>query len=66
MEAIREMKSSSAPGPDGFSTIFFKSFWGQLRDDILEMLQLLHKGELDLARLNFGVLFGAAAKDQRS
>jgi hypothetical protein len=25
-EAIREIKSSIAPGPNGFSTIFFKIF----------------------------------------
>jgi hypothetical protein len=54
--AVRDMKSNTAPGPDGFSTCFFKKFWGKVRDDILEMLHLLHKGKLDLARLNFGIL----------
>lgn len=50
------MKTNTAPGPDGFSTSFYKNFWGQIRGDILEMLNLLHKGQLDLARLNYGII----------
>lgn len=54
--SVSDMKSNTAPGPDGFSTSFFKKFWGKIRNDILEMLQALHRGQLDLARLNFGIL----------
>lgn len=53
-EAVREMKVNTAPGPDGFSTVFFKNFWQQERGDIFEMLQQL--GQLDIARLNYGIL----------
>jgi len=55
-DAVREMKTNTAPGPDGFSTSFFKNFWEQARETILEMLQLLHKGTLDIARLNYGIM----------
>jgi hypothetical protein len=55
-EAVRQMKTNIAPGPDGLSTSFYKNFWGQVKDDLLEMLQLLHCGQLDLSRLNYGIL----------
>ncbi|RLN39154.1 hypothetical protein C2845_PM01G41450 [Panicum miliaceum] len=55
-QAVKEMKSDSAPGPDGFSTLFFKEFWDLCKADILEMLQNLHRDNLNLARLNFGII----------
>jgi len=54
--AVKEMKVNTAPGPDDFSTNFFKNFWGHIRYDILEMLHQLHRGQLDIARLNYGIL----------
>ncbi|WVZ54242.1 hypothetical protein U9M48_005067 [Paspalum notatum var. saurae] len=47
-EAIKEMKTNTALGPDGWFV--------ELRRDILEMLNKLHEGNLDLARLNYGVI----------
>lgn len=55
-EAMREMKTSTALGPDGFFTSFYKNFRGQVRGVILEMLQLLHRGQFDIARLNYGII----------
>ena len=54
--AAKEMKTNTAPGPDGFSTSFFKNFWGQVREIILEILQLLHREQLNIARLNYGII----------
>lgn len=51
---VQEMKSGSAHGPDGFSAIFFKVFWNQVI--LLEILQDLREGSLDLFRLNYGIL----------
>lgn len=53
--AVKDMKNSTAPGPDGFSIEFYKEFWPQIRD-VKEMLDELHKGNLDLWRLNYGVI----------
>ena len=53
---IKEMKSNTTPGPDGFSVEFFKSFWPQIKGDIKEMLDNLHAGMLELWRLNYGVI----------
>jgi hypothetical protein len=42
--AVKEMKSNTAPGPDGFSTLFFKEFWEQCKGVLMEMLNVLHRG----------------------
>lgn len=55
-EVVRSLRDGSAPGPDGFSPIFFKVFWNHIKDSLLEMLQDLRSGHLDLFRLNYGVI----------
>lgn len=42
--------------PDGFSAVFFKMFWPELKGTLLELLQDLRGGQLDLFRLNYGIL----------
>ena len=54
--AVKDMKNSTAPGPDGFSIEFFKDFWPKVREDIKEMLDDLHAGVLDLWRLNYEII----------
>jgi hypothetical protein len=53
---LKEMKNNTAPGPDGLSVEFFKTFWSYIREDIKEMLDKLHNGHLELWRLNYGVI----------
>jgi hypothetical protein len=45
---MKDMKNNTAPGPDGFSVGFFKSFWPLIRDDVKKMLDKLHEGSLEL------------------
>lgn len=54
--AIFEMKSDSAPGPNGFGAQFFKTFWTLIKDDYMSMFKDLFEGHLDLGRLNYGVI----------
>ena len=54
--AIKDMKTETAPGPDGFPVIFYKKFWGLLKWWIMEMVEDFYKGKLDLKRLNYGVI----------
>jgi len=54
--AIFEMKSASAPGPNGFGVQFFKQFWALIKDDYVSMFKDLFLGQLDLQRLNYGVI----------
>lgn len=53
---VKGMRDGSGRGPDGFSAVFFKYFWGELKGTLLEILQDLRGGHLDLSRLNYGIL----------
>jgi hypothetical protein len=55
-QALKQMKTDTAPGPDGFTVSFYRAFWPQLRDQFKEMLDLLFEGRLDLWRINYGVI----------
>lgn len=35
-EAIRQMKSSAAPGPDGLPALFYQSYWAEIGTEIIE------------------------------
>ncbi|WVZ79552.1 LOW QUALITY PROTEIN: hypothetical protein U9M48_027117 [Paspalum notatum var. saurae] len=55
-EAVKDMKSNTAPSPDGLAVTFFKKNWVLVKGPILEMLHKLYIGDLDLARLNYGII----------
>lgn len=48
------LMDNKAPGPDGFPAEFYQVFWDIIKDDVLELFLDLHKGQLELFRLNFG------------
>jgi hypothetical protein len=54
--ALEEMNSNSAPGLDGLTATFYKAFWEQVKDPVMEMFGKFHKGELNLSRLNYGLI----------
>ncbi|XP_071680143.1 uncharacterized protein [Lolium perenne] len=57
LEAIvKDMKTDTAPGPDGFPVTFFKRFWPQVKHGILLILNDFVLGRIDIARLNFRIL----------
>lgn len=56
MLALSEMKCNSAPGPNGFSMLFFKKFWGDIKDDVMNLFNDFWEGQLDIKRLNYGVI----------
>jgi hypothetical protein len=57
LEAIvKDMKTETAPGPDGLPVAFFKRFWAQVKHGILHILNDFVLGRVDIARLNFGIL----------
>ncbi|KAK1666249.1 hypothetical protein QYE76_054408 [Lolium multiflorum] len=52
----REMKSDTAPGPDGFPVLFFKRFWPNVKVGVLHILNDFMLGRIDISRLNFAIL----------
>jgi hypothetical protein len=55
-ETIFEMKEESAPGPDGFGVGFYKKHWETVRGEIMAMVNDFYWDNLDLERLNYGVI----------
>jgi hypothetical protein len=52
--AIFQMEHNKATGPDGFPAEFYQTFWDTIKPDLLVLFDMLHAGQLDLFRLNFG------------
>lgn len=50
------MRADSAPGPNGFGVHFFKNLWPLIKGDYMAMMLDFHKEELDIKRLNYGVI----------
>jgi hypothetical protein len=55
-KAIREMKTKTAPRPDGFPVIFYKKFCGVLKWWIMQIMEDFYKGSLNLSRQNYGII----------
>jgi hypothetical protein len=53
---LADMKPDSALGPDGLPVLFFKKFWGILKEPISRILNDFVLGRVDIARLNFGII----------
>jgi hypothetical protein len=54
--ALDDMNISSAPSPDGLPVEFYKCFWEQVKSPVLEMFGKLYNGDLDLSRINYGLI----------
>ena len=55
-DVITQMKHNKAPGPDGFSTKFYKKCLHIIKGDLMPMLHDLFSGHLQLFHLNFGTI----------
>ena len=53
---LKNIKTDTALGPDGFPVSFFKVFWSMVKPLVLRILNAFALGRVDIARLNFGVL----------
>jgi hypothetical protein len=54
--ALDDMKKNSAPGLDGLHVQFYKCFWNHVREPVMEMFNKFYVGELNLSRLNYGLI----------
>ena len=55
-QAIFESYYSSAPGPDGFSFLFYQRFWGLIKNDFMALVREFESGEMNVARLNYAII----------
>jgi hypothetical protein len=55
-EALKDMDANASPGPDGIPVGFYKGFWNEIKFTMFEMFQDLHRGGLNLSRLNYGMI----------
>jgi hypothetical protein len=54
--ALKDMDSNFAPGPDGLPAGFYKRMWTHIRETIFEMFNKLHSEELNMSRMNYGII----------
>lgn len=51
-EALFQMHSNKAPGPDGFTTKFFQNYWSFLGDEVGNLVEDFHKTRIFFKDLN--------------
>ena len=49
-------KKNKAAGPDGFNIEFYQHYWDLVKEDMLALLEEFYEHNLDLDRLNYGVI----------
>jgi hypothetical protein len=54
--ALKDMDSSSSPGPDGLPAGFYKKMWPYVREIFFEMFTKLHSETLNMGRMNYGLI----------
>jgi hypothetical protein len=55
-ETIFESDPAGAPGPDGFSFLFYQHFWSVIKEDLLLVVPHFYNHSLRVAKLNHAML----------
>jgi hypothetical protein len=55
-EALDDMKTNSALGPNGLPAKFYKYFWEKIKNPMLEMFERFHRGGMNISKLNYGLI----------
>jgi hypothetical protein len=55
-QIVKEMKTDTAPWPDGFLVAFFKKHWSMVKHGVLHIVNDFILGRIDISRLNYDVL----------
>lgn len=62
-DALWSMRSSSSPGPDGFSPAFYKTFWPLVKGAVTDVLSVFHDRTADMEAINRAYLVLLPKKD---
>lgn len=54
--AVKSSYAAGAPGPDGFSFLFYQTFWSLIKVDFMALVRDFESGKLDVARLNYAII----------
>jgi hypothetical protein len=54
--AIDASYTEGAPGPDGFSFMFYQKFWKTIKGDFMDLVKGFESGDINLARLNYAMI----------
>ena len=55
-QAVFDSYASCAPGPDGFSFLFYQKFWDLIKTDFMSLVRDFESGSLNVARLNYAII----------
>jgi len=55
-DAVFGSYSDGAPGPDGFSFIFYQKFWDTIKTDFMNIVRGFENDNVNIARLNYVML----------
>lgn len=54
--AVFDLGSDKAPGPDGFPVFFFQHFWDLIKQDLIDIFNDPHQGDLDYKHINSALI----------
>jgi hypothetical protein len=55
-KALFQMNPNKAPDPDGFSVLFYQTYWDLIKEDVVSMFNDFHCNNFDISRLNHALI----------
>jgi hypothetical protein len=55
-KAIDSSYAEGAPGPDGFSFLFYQKFWSVIKTDFMALVRSFERGGINIARINYAMI----------